>query len=157
MSRAADKRGRSVQRGVAVVEFTIALPLLLFLLLAVSEFGRAFLHYSLLTHAVRDSARFVASQALRGQAGTVNLDAPLVASARNLVVYGTINASGSPILPGLSTGQVTVRNLGGGNISVVAAYPYQPMIGTGIPNLLGLGRLSTTFTLSAEVALRAIS
>lgn len=151
------RRMHATQRGVAVVEFTIALPLLLLLFMAVAEFGRAFLQYSTLTHSVRDSARFVASKALRGQAGTVYLDTPLVTSARNLAVYGNAAGTGEPLLPGLTGANVTVRDLGGGNISVVVAYPYQPMIGTALPNVLGGSDFATNFTLSAEVVVRAIS
>jgi Flp pilus assembly protein TadG len=145
------------QRGLAIVEFTIVLPLLLFLFLAVAEFGRAFLQYNLLTHAVRDSARFVASKALLGQAGSVNLDAATISQARSLVVYGNVGSTGSPLLPGLATGNVTVSSVGGGNIAVLATYPYQPMIGAGIPDLVGVGRFAMRFNLSAEVVIRAIS
>jgi Flp pilus assembly protein TadG len=148
---------RMSQRGLSTVEFTVALPLLLFLLLAVSEFGRAFLQYTTLTHAIRHSARYVASQALRGQAGTVNLDAGLVAAARSLTVYGNTTGTGTPLLPGLVPANVTVRDLGGGNIAVNVSYAYQPMIGTAIPDLMGTGRIATTFTLTSEAVMRAIS
>lgn len=149
--------GRSAQRGVAVVEFTIALPLLMFLFLAISELGRAFLHYNSLTRAVRDSARMVASQALAGQTGTVSLDATVVTSARNLVVYGNPQGTGPTLLPGLVPGNVTVRDAGSNNIAVSVIYRYRPMIGTALPNLLGTGSLATTFSLSSEVIMRAIS
>jgi Flp pilus assembly protein TadG len=150
-------RHKSSQAGVATVEFAVALPVLLVMLLVASEFGRAFLQYTMLTHAVDDSVRFVASQALRGQAGTVNLDAALVTSARSLVVYGNTAGTGTALLPGLVPANVTVRDLGGGNISVLATYAYQPMIGTAIPNLVAAGSFSTRFRLSAEVVIRAIS
>ncbi len=140
-----------------MVEFTVVLPLLLFLFLAVAELGRAFLHYNTLTRAVRDSARYVASLALRGQAGTVNLDAALVAAARSLVVYGNAAGTGPALLPGLTPANITVRDLGGGNISVAVSYSYQPMIGSGIPNPAGNGSIGTLFTLSSEVVMRAIS
>ncbi|MDH4021818.1 MAG: pilus assembly protein [Gammaproteobacteria bacterium] len=151
------KPNRSAQRGVAVVEFAIALPLLMFLFLAVSEIGRAFLHYNSLTRAVRDSARLVSTRALSGQSGTVSLDAAVVASARNLVAYGNPQGTGPALLPGLAPGNVTVRDAGNNNIAVSVTYNYQPMIGTALPNLLGGGSIATTFTLSAEVIMRAIS
>ena len=149
--------GKRRQGGIAIVELTIALPLLFFLFLAVSELGRVFLHYNTLTRATRDAARLVASQALRGQAGTVNLDAALVSSARSLLVYGTTSGSGTTLLPGLTPGNVTISDRGGGNIAVTVNYAYQPMIGTAIPDFVGGGSIATTFTLSAEVVMRAIS
>lgn len=139
------------------MEFAVALPVLLFLFLGVVEFGRAFLQYNLLTRAVQDGARLVASEALRGQAGTVNLDAALVATARNLVVFGNAAGTGSALLPGLTAGNILVRDLGGGNIAVSATYAYQPMIGTAIPDLARGGQIGTRFTLTAEVVMRAIS
>jgi len=151
------KTGSSAQRGVAVVEFTIALPLLLFLLLAVSELGRAFLQYNALTRAVRDSARLVSTQALAGQSGVINLDPTVVGIAQNLVVYGNPQGAGPALLPGLAIGNVTVRDAGSNNIAVSATYNYQPMIGTALPNLLGTGSMATTFTLRTEVIMRAIS
>ena len=45
-------RGR--QRGVAIVEFVLTLPLLMLLLLATAEIGRALFQYNTLTKAVRD-------------------------------------------------------------------------------------------------------
>jgi len=151
------KPSRSAQRGVAVVEFTIALPLLMFLFLAVSEIGRAFLQYNALTRAVRDSARLVSTQALAGQSGVVSLDPAVVGIAKNLVVYGNPQGAGPALLPGLAPGNVTVRDAGNNNIAVSATYNYQPMIGNALPNLLGGGAIATTFTLSTEVIMRAIS
>lgn len=145
------------QRGIAAVEFTIALPVLLFMMLAVSEVGRAFLQYMTLTHAVRDGARYVTTKALLGSTGIVQIDAVLTTQARNLVVYGNTAGTGAALLPGLAVGNVTVRDAGAGNIAVLAAYPYQPIFGSGIPNLVRTGGITTTFTLSAEVVMRAIS
>ena len=150
-------RQRRREAGISTVEFTVALPLLLFLFLAVAEFGRIFLQYNRLTRAVQDSARYASTQALRGQAGTVNLDAALVAATRNLVVYGNTGGTGTALLPGLAPAQVTVSDLGGGNIAVSANYPYQPMIGTAIPDLVQGGSIATTITVKATVVMRAIS
>lgn len=151
------RRNRSAQTGVATVEFAVALPVLLFLFLGVVEFGRAFLQYNMLTRAVQDAARLVASEALRGQAGTVNLDAALLTTARNLVVFGNGGGTGGALLPGLTPGNILVRDLGGGNIAVSATYAYQPMIGTAIPDVVRGGNVNTRFTLRAEVVVRAIS
>lgn len=148
---------RHGQRGVAAVEFTIALPLLLTLLLAISEVGRAFLQYTTLTHAARSSARFVAAWAERGQAGTINLDATLLNNARNLLVYGDIAGSGTPLLPGLAPGMVTIRDAGTNSISVAVTYTYQPMIAPGPPNFVQGGSfLDGLLNLRTEVVMRAL-
>ena len=139
------------------MEFAVALPVLLLLFLGVVELGRAFLQYNTLTRAVRDSARLVATEALRGQAGTINLDPALVTTARNLVVFGNAGGTGTALLPGLTPGNVTIRNAGDGNIAVSETYAYQPMIGTAIPDVVRGGQIGTTFTLTAEVVMRALS
>jgi Flp pilus assembly protein TadG len=148
---------RESENGVAVVEFTIALPVLLTLFLATCEIGRAFLQYNALTRAARDSARFVAAWAERGQAGTINLDATLVANARNLLVYGNIAGTGTPLLAGLAPGMVTVRDAGGNHVAVSVTYPYQPMIAPSPPDLVRGGNIFTgLLNLRAEVVMRAL-
>lgn len=154
MRRTADKSG---QTGVATVEFTIVLPLLLFLILAVAEFGRAFLHYNQLTRAVQDSSRMVATKAARGASGTVYLDPTLVTEAKNLVVYGNVGGTGTPLLPGLTPTNVTIADKTNGNVSVLVTYTYQPIIGGGLPDLLLGGTINTGFTLRAEVIMRFLS
>jgi len=144
------------QRGIAMIEFTIVLPLILFVMLAVTELGFAFMQYNTLTHAVRDGARYVAGQALLGQSQVVHIDAGLLGGARNLVVYGTINGSGTPILPGLTAGDITVSDAGGGDITVLANYDYEPFLGTAIPALVGDGAVNIAFTMQAQITMRAI-
>lgn len=151
------KPTRDRQSGVAAVEFAIALPLLLMLFLATCELGRAFLHQNLLTQAVRDSARFVAAWAERGQSGVVNLDAALVTNARNLVVFGNTAGTGTPRLPGLAPGMVTVRDAGNNHIAVAVNYTYQPMIAPSPPDLVRGGNIFTgLLNLRAEVVMRAL-
>ena len=60
------------QRGLALVETAITLPLLLFLMLAASEFTAAFVQHTTLTKAARDAVRYVAEEAIDGTL-TVNL------------------------------------------------------------------------------------
>ena len=78
------------QQGLAMVEFAIVLPLLLFLMFAAAEFGRALFQYNTLLKAVRDGARYMAQNAFLGDGTQINGDAPT--EAMNLVVYGSIAA-----------------------------------------------------------------
>ena len=88
------------QRGVAIIEFTIVLPILVVLLLAVAEIGRAFLQFNTLTRAVRDSARYVSANALNGASQTIDIStaAAVYSEAQHLVVYGNVGNSGTPLL-----------------------------------------------------------
>jgi Flp pilus assembly protein TadG len=155
MSMSPPRRSRCEQ-GLAAVEFTIALPLLLLLLLATAEIGRMLSQYDTLTKAVRDGARFLAAHALSGSTGTVQLTAPVPAQTQYLVVYGNTNGTGTALLPGLAVGNVTVADAGNGYVSVSAVYTYQPMIGTSLPTF-GFGSpISTNIPLTATVVMRAL-
>ncbi len=89
-------RPSSLQRGVALVEFALILPLLILLALIATEFGRALYQYNTLAKSVRDAARYLSVQA----PGT------RIAEARNLVVYGSVTATGAPLALGLTTALV---------------------------------------------------
>jgi len=147
---------RITQRGVAIVELTIALPLMLLLIFVTAEFGRAFIQYNTLTKAVRDSVRHVASEALLGQTGNVMIDTNLQLAAQNLVVYGNVNGVGTAILPGLDIADVTVAPaLGVGDISLSASYAYAPMFLV-LPGF-GLGPdTNPFFTLRTASTMRAL-
>jgi Flp pilus assembly protein TadG len=144
------------QRGVAIIEFTIILPVILFTMLAVAELGRAFLQYNTLTRAVRDGARYASGTAFQGSTQVVTVDAALTSETQNLVVYGITGGGSNAVLPNFSTGNVTLADEGSGNISVTASYGYQPMIGTALPRIMGGNALSTVFTFQAKVTMKAI-
>jgi Flp pilus assembly protein TadG len=152
------------QRGTAAVEFLIALPFMLLMLLVVAEFGQVMFQYNTLTKTVRDAARYLSQNAVVGATGTVLIDATDMTEAKNLVVYGNIAGSGSPLLPGLGTGDVTVICQGGGTscpgveyIQINAQYAYQPILGTTLPGLgLMSGDISLGLTLSTSVVMRAL-
>lgn len=152
--------GKSMrQRGAAIVEFTIALPILLVLMLAVAEFGRAFLQFNALTRAVRDSARYVAANALNGTTQTIDVSQTnaVYGEAQNLVVYGSVTNSGTPLLNGLTTSDVTINNPAGTrDITVNVTYTYQPMLGPVLPGLFFGSDLATSYPLQAQVTMRVL-
>ena len=150
------KHSSTRQTGVAIVEFTIVLPLMLFLILAVAEFGRAFMYYNTLTRAVRDSVRYVSSKALKGQSQVVDIDAALIQNAANLVAHGNVAGTGATLLKDTAPGIVTVVDEGDGIISVTASYPYTPMLGNVLPDVMSNGGISTTFTMRAQVTMKAL-
>jgi Flp pilus assembly protein TadG len=152
MNRSSPRR----DSGVAMVEFTIVLPVLLMLLLGVTEIGNAMLRYSALTKAVHEGARYAASHALYGATGAVNVDAQLLSEVRNVVVYGNQSGTGPVVLSGLQPDQVTVVDLGGDLFRVDASYPYQPIIGPVLPNFGPGSSITTAFVMQASVTMRAL-
>jgi Flp pilus assembly protein TadG len=143
------------QRGVATVEIVIVLPLLLFLLVATFEIGRGLFQYNTLTKAVRDGARYIATEALAGTLGTVNLTGK-IAPTQNLVVYGNTNGVGSSILPNLTVADVSVATGANQRITVSASYAYTPALFTQMPNFGFGGGQNLQLTLTATSVMRAL-
>jgi len=126
------------QRGVAMVEFAITLPLLLLLLLAIAEFGRMLYHYNNLLQANRDAVRYLAGEAWNGNLGQVVIDPVVEAITKNLAVYGVpLPQPGNEVVPGLTTGDVTVGPVDGDHVQVRISYVFQPVIGNSLPALIG--------------------
>jgi Flp pilus assembly protein TadG len=132
------------------------LPICLMLIIATAEFGRAFLQYNTLTKAVRDGSRYLAGRALFGSTGTVTISPGLQTQTQNLVVYGNTFGAGVPLLPGLTSADVTVVNAGGGNVSVTASYPYNPIFGF-VPRFSFGGSVNVSgVNLQSSVTMRAL-
>ncbi len=83
------------QRGAALVEFALVLPLLLLLCLTVVELGRAFWHYKVLVQSAREAARYLAAQK-PGEGAE---------QARNLVLRGSLSDTGPYQLSDLTASQ----------------------------------------------------
>jgi len=115
------------ERGVQLVEVTIVIPIFLMLFAATAEFGRYFYEYTTLAKATRGGARYL-SAALKGTGD---------GTAANLVVYGNAGGTGTPILDGLSTGQVKITYQGGSAaipefVTVeINGYTHQPIFNLG--------------------------
>lgn len=122
------------QRGQEIIEFAFMLPLLALLLAGAIEYGRAFYEYNILSKSVRNAARYL-SDAVIASDGTV--PATYVANAKNVAVRGNIS-SGTPVLPGLSTAQISVSSTvaapGEIYVTVSASYPYQSLFSFLIPS-----------------------
>ena len=84
------------QNGAALVEFALILPLLLLLTFMTTEFGRAMYQYNTITKSVRDAVRYLSTQ-------TPGTHIP---QAKNLIVYGNLAGTGTPLALGLTIGNV---------------------------------------------------
>jgi len=84
------------QRGVAIIEFALILPLLLLLSFITFEFGRALYQYNVLVKSARDAVRYLSMQT-PGQGAAVST---------NLMVYGNLAGTGTPQVVGLAPAQV---------------------------------------------------
>lgn len=143
------------QRGVATVEFAITLPLLMLLILATAEVGRALFQYNTLTKALRDSARYV-SGARPGTTGVFNLTAEIRDAAQKLAVYGNAAGAGATLLPGLAPSDVTVVDSGGGYVTVSAVYDFTPMLGSELETFGIVDPISLAIPMRAAVVMRVL-
>lgn len=116
------------QKGVAVVEFAILLPLLLSITFALTEMGRAFYQYNTLLKATRDAAR---ARSLGSDEG----------EARCLAVYGEPAPCSdlTPLVDGLTPGLVVFTPQSIGSINVVRVsikdFPFVSLVPYVIPDL----------------------
>jgi len=148
------------QQGLAMVEFTLVLPVLLLLLLAFGEFGRMLYQYNVLLQASRDADRFVASQALDSTLGQVALSSTLLTQTKNVAVYGVPANTGTAVVSGLTTGNVVVAAVGTDHVRVTITYTFCPVIGGGncggsIPGFFG-NQIALSIPLVATTVMRAL-
>jgi hypothetical protein len=143
------------QKGVAVIESVIVLPLVIFIILIVGELGHAILQYNTLTRAARDGARYIAGAA-EANTGVIQLTAAKIAATENLVAYGDIN-TGTAVLPDFGIDNVSVELIAGTkNILVSVEYDYQPIFFPNIPTIMGISDTGGAFTMNAEIVMRIL-
>ena len=141
------------ERGTQMLELAIAMPVMMLLLGAATEFGRFFYTYTTLTNAVRAGARH-ASKWERNAGWTFP-------ETSNMVVYGDFSdTSKGPIVPGLSTSNVVVQANGPSvnNIDSVTVkivnYKYQPLFNLG--KLTGIPALSLNIDMNANATMKQL-
>lgn len=143
------------QRGIAAVEVVLSAPLLLLLLIGVTEVSNAFMQYNTLVKATQTAARYIASNATPGNTNLINLGSDEVNKTKQLLVYGLTAGDSAPQLDGLTVADVTVSDIDGANVSVTVTYAYQPLFGGLIPGFFGPA-IDTDFTFSATSVMRAL-
>lgn len=145
---------RSRQSGLAMVESAIVLPLIIFLMLATAEVGRAISQYNTLTKALRDGTRFLTNSPTN-EAGVAQPTAAKKLSARNLVVFGNTAGTGASILPGMTLANVANPIVVNDRyIRITATYTFQSMFAS-LPALgLGVGGGIAIPQFNASVTMR---
>lgn len=137
------QRFRKDERGLQLVEAAIVVPIFLILFAAVAEFGRYFYEYTTLAKAAQAGARYLSSSPVGALEDS---------EAKNLVVYGNTAGSGAPILPGLTTTQVTITRQG--PIPVIPETVTIQIVGYQHQSIFNLGALLKNSGLSLNVAVK---
>lgn len=140
------------ERGTQLVELAIVMPLFVVLMASAAEFGRFFYTYSALNNAVRAGARH-ACRWERSASWTLP-------QTKNMVVYGDFGGGTTPILPGLTTGNVDVVSNGPSANSIdsvtvrIVGYRYTPMFDLGA--LTGTPSLSLAVNMNASATMHQL-
>lgn len=123
------------ERGAAVVEFAIVVPVLLLLVLGIIDLGRMLAVAGSLTAAVRDGARMAAASASPS-------DAAQITAFKNRVITSFQTLGG----PALQASNITVTDpTNNGIVTVtVSGYTYQPL--TPLFRMIGAGTVTFTRT-----------
>lgn len=129
---------RACEAGTQLAEMAIVLPMLLVLFGATAEFGRFFYTYNTLAKSTRAGARYLTASNLASDD-----------DARRLVVSGTTDDGASPILSGLSAGNVQITREGPPGFPEtvkveISGYTYEPIFDLG--KLMG-----NSFSLNVDV------
>lgn len=147
------------QKGIASIEFAVSVILLLVLMLAVAELGRAFYSYNTLTKAVRSGVRYISDNALN-TVGVVALTGQKIADTRNMVIYGQLNA-GTPVLPSMDASSIDVvqafpSGVANPYVQVTANYEFTPIFAAIPTAALNGGTHNFTFTMQARSTMRVV-
>ena len=134
------------QQGLAAIEVTLTLPVLLILLMSISEIGNMFTQYNNLTKVVKSGSRFAVTQSY-GTAGVTCTDITnKLSDIRNLVVYGDIDGGQTSALESMQVSDVSVSCSSSGLVTVAASYMYTPKMAEKIP----FTDFSLTFPMNAS-------
>jgi len=139
---------KSCEAGTQLAELAIVLPIMLVLFGATAEFGRFFYTYTTLAKATRAGARYLTASNMATDD-----------EAKRLVVNGTTDDGASPILSGLSEGNVLITRDGPTGypetVKVeISGYQYEPIFDLG--KLMG-NSLSLSVDVKPSTTMRYIN
>src|SRR5436190_17418388 len=131
------------ERGVQLVELAIVLPIFILLVAATAEFGRYLYEYTTLAKATRVGARYLATAAVKPTEDT---------KAKNIVVFGNLAGTGTPILTGLTTSNIVITRSGG--VLTLPETVTLQITGFKHQRIFDLGKLTKSSSLSMNIDIK---
>jgi Flp pilus assembly protein TadG len=104
--RSASSRRQRRQRGNAMIEFALSFLFLFPVFYGALQYGLSFHAYNALRSAVREGARYAAGKTYL--TSTNSYPASWGSEVKNMVVYGNLAGTGSPIISGLQPANINV-------------------------------------------------
>jgi hypothetical protein len=143
------------QHGLAATEFAVILPVMLLLMLGTAELGRAFYLNNALTKAARDGARYLATNAIDGTTGVIDITTEVETTTKNLVIYGDPK-TGTPLLENFTPADITITPFDAVHVQLSAVYNFTPLFSR-IPTFgLGSGDIQLNYPLRTSITMRAL-
>lgn len=141
------------QHGLAAIELTLILPILLLLIFATAEFSRVLYQYNALTKVVRNASRYIISHAGASN-NVVDITAQTSNNTTALLTYGDLQET-EQILPNLAASTISV-SVSGKFITITASYPWQPLFFTSLPTFVSSNSIDLSFPLVTTYTMRAL-
>jgi len=125
-------RGSRCESGAELVEFALALPLLLFVVLGILDFGMMFQQYEVLTNAAREGARIAVLPDYQ-----INRQSNVDTRVNQYITASFLSGGASVTVAPVTTSNVSI----GGNcmttVTVTVTYPHQFIFVAGIGSYFG--------------------
>lgn len=118
------------QDGYAAVEFIATLPILLLLLVAVTEIARMMVDYNTLSKAVRVGARYASAQSDTSGCAVLLSQQDTI---KQLVVNGSLSDGSTALLDDWTTGDVSITCDDNVFVTVTATYTFTPSLMSTLP------------------------
>ncbi|MFN0086335.1 MAG: TadE/TadG family type IV pilus assembly protein [Blastocatellia bacterium] len=123
MLKSMPKSRRRNERGTQLVELSVILPVMFFLIAIIAEFGNYYHTYNTLSKSTRAAARYIATKELT----TAEMN-----KAKTLAVCGSLASCSTTILQNFSTSNVTITYTGNAVVPetvkvAVTGFTYQPL------------------------------
>lgn len=143
------------QHGLAAIEMTLILPILLLLFFATTEFSRLLYQYNTLNKMVREASRYLSHHARDGSTNVINIldekKSNVRSNATAILIYGDLNST-SEILPLAAQNTNVAIDVNGEFITVTVIYDWKPLF---FEEILPSFVSATSFDLVTRYTVRA--
>lgn len=147
------------QAGIAFLEFALIAPILILLLIGVVQLGSAFYTNNALLKALGDGAIYASANVIHNNTGVVDdpLHQATITSVQNLVVYGNPGGTGSPLIPGLTTSNVTLTRVNSVTVQLnITGFLFTPMFSNNCLVSTPFGSLDLCVSWQSNLQVRAL-
>jgi Flp pilus assembly protein TadG len=135
------------ERGAALIEMALTLPLLLLLSIGVFEFGRAFQHWEVLTNATREGARIAT---LPGTS-----DSDVTSRVVSYLSAGRMTSAGSATVTVVHDDEISIGTGTASASTVTVQYPFEFIVLQPVARLVAPGtNVGEAITMTVSATMR---